>query len=143
MSMESALDNGWEAQQVILGVARCADRSDLATMMQHFADSAVLVVGERRVEGRDAIFEFFGGAAATIAAKERTKHVITNTLVTEEGDDLVTTSYFQVLRSWGIANWGRYHDRLARADGRLQITQREVVVDGQIARPAPPSTTPA
>jgi 3-phenylpropionate/cinnamic acid dioxygenase small subunit len=137
------MDNGWEAQQVILGVARCSDRSDLATMMQHFAEQAVLVVGDRRVEGRDAIFEFFGGAAATIVEKERTKHVITNTLVAEEGDDLVTTSYFQVLRSWGIANWGRYHDRLARRDGRLQIIQRQVEVDGQIARPTPPAATSA
>jgi 3-phenylpropionate/cinnamic acid dioxygenase small subunit len=112
-------------------------------MMGYFGDQAVIVVGDRTVDGRDAIFEFFGGAKATIATKERSKHVVTNTLVTEDGDELVTTSYFQVLRSWGIANWGRYNDRLARRDGRLQIIRREVVVDGQIARPTQPAESPA
>lgn len=123
---------------MVFGVARCADQSDIAGMMGHFGESAVLEVGDRRVEGRDAIFEFFGGGTARPATAERTKHVITNTLVVPDGDELVATSYFQVLRSWGVANWGRYEDRLAGGDGAWKIVRRAVLVDGQVPRPSSP-----
>jgi 3-phenylpropionate/cinnamic acid dioxygenase small subunit len=129
---------------VILRVARGADRSDIAGMMSHFSESAVLEVGERRVEGRDAIFEFFGGGGQGGApASERTKHVITNSLIdaAPEGEGLAATSYFQVLRSWGVANWGRYEDRLAEVDGSWKIVHRRVVVDGQVPRPERPAPT--
>lgn len=91
------------------------------------------------MEGREAIFEFFGGGTPSGAATERTKHVITNTIVSGEGDELSTISYFQVLRSWGLANWGRYEDRFTNAGGTWQIAHRKVISDGQVPRPAPPA----
>jgi 3-phenylpropionate/cinnamic acid dioxygenase small subunit len=128
---------------VVLRVARCADRSDISAMVGHFSETAVLEVGERTVEGREAIFQFFGGGSPGDTPTERTKHVVTNTIVSPEGDELVATSYFQVLRSWGVANWGRYEDRLADTAGTWQIVHRKVLVDGQVARPAPPADTAA
>jgi hypothetical protein len=71
----------------------------------------------------------------------RTKHVVSNTVVSFDGDDIVATSYFQVLRSWGLANWGRYDDRLADSGGGWQIVHRRVTVDGQVARPTPSADT--
>jgi ketosteroid isomerase-like protein len=132
------MEGGWEAQQVIVRVARCSDRSDVAALVANFTQDAVMEAGGRRVEGQKALFEFFGGANAAPSETERTKHVVTNTLVEADGDALVTTSYWQVLRSWGPANWGRYLDRLVREDGEWRIAQRTVVVDGNIPRPAPP-----
>lgn len=131
------MEGGWEAQQVIVRVARCSDRSDVSSLVANFTDDAVVEAGGRRVEGREALVEFFGGAGATPSETERTKHVVTNTLVEAHGDDLRTTSYWQVLRSWGVANWGRYLDRLVRDDGEWRIAERTVVVDGNVPRPAP------
>jgi SnoaL-like domain len=133
------MERGWDAQQVVLRVARCADRSDIAGMVANFSADAVLDVGGRITQGRDAIFEFFGGPSATPSDKERTKHVLTNTTLESDGDALVATSYFQVLRSWGLANWGRYVDRLVESDGRWSIVQRTVLVDGNLPRPEKPA----
>ena len=133
------MDSGWEAQQIVIQVARCADLLDIPAMAGHFGDTAVLEVGERRVEGRDAIFEYFGsGGPARSASSERTKHVISNSMISADGEDLLATSYFQVLRSWGLATWGRYEDRLTSSGGVWQIVHRKVVVDGNLPRPAPP-----
>ena len=132
------MDGGWEAEQVVRRVARCADRSDIAAMVENFSEDAVLDVGERTTEGRDAIFEFFGGATAVPSENERSKHVVTNTTIDADGDALVATTYFQVLRSWGLANWGRYVDRLAESGGTWKIVHRTVVVDGNVARPERP-----
>ena len=133
------MDGGWEAEQVVRRVARCADRSDIAAMVEHFSEDAVLDVGGGRItNGRDAIFEFFGGATATPSENERSKHVVTNTTIDADGDVLVATTYFQVLRSWGLANWGRYVDRLAESAGAWKIVHRTVLVDGNIPRPERP-----
>jgi ketosteroid isomerase-like protein len=132
------VDGGWEAEQVVLRVARCADRSDIAAMVENFSKDAVLDVGGQTTKGRDAIFEFFGGAAAAPSENERTKHVVTNTTLDADGDTVVATSYFQVLRSWGLATWGRYVDHLAESAGTWRIVHRTVVVDGNVPRPERP-----
>ena len=133
------MDSGWDAEQVVRRVARCADRSDIAAMVENFSEDAVLDVGGRITEGRDAIFEFFGGSSTAVPSEtERTKHVVTNTTLDADGDTLVATSYFQVVRSWGLANWGRYLDRLAESAGTWKIVHRTVVVDGNIPRPERP-----
>jgi ketosteroid isomerase-like protein len=132
------VDGGFEAEQVVRRVARCADRSDIAAMVENFSEDAVLDVGGRITNGRAAIFEFFGGPTAVPSETERTKHVVTNTTLVADGDVLVATSYFQVLRSWGLANWGRYVDRVADSGGTWSIVHRSVVVDGNIPRPGRP-----
>jgi uncharacterized protein (TIGR02246 family) len=132
------VDGAWEAEQVVRRVARCADRADIAAMVEHFSEDAVLDVGGQTTNGRDAIFEFFGGSAAEPSEQERTKHVVTNTTLDADGDALVATSYFQVLRSWGLATWGRYVDRLAESAGTWRIVHRTVVVDGNVPRPERP-----
>jgi ketosteroid isomerase-like protein len=137
------VENELEAQAVVLQVARCADRSDIAAMVRHFSDNAVLVVGERVVEGRQGIFEFFGGGSTNTAATERTKHVVTNIVLASSDIGVAATSYFQVLRSWGLANWGRYEDHFANLGGTWQIVHRHVIVDGHLARPAPPADAAA
>ena len=133
------MDGGWEVEQVVRRVAWCADRSDIAAMVENFSEDAVLDVGGRTTESRDAIFEFFGGSSASAPSDtERTKHVVTNTTLVADGDAVVATSYFQVLRSWGLANWGRYVDRLTESDGTWSIVHRTVMVDGNIPRPERP-----
>ncbi len=129
------MDNGFEIQQAVLRVARCSDRSDVPGILANYTDDGVLDAGGRTAEGRDALFEFFGGAAAKPTDNERSKHVITNTLLEQDGDAIVSTSYWQVLRSWGIANWGRYVDRFVDDGGAWKISRRTVFVDGNIPRP--------
>jgi ketosteroid isomerase-like protein len=133
------MKGGWEAQQVVLRVARCADRSDVTALVANFSEDAALDVGGRTVEGREAIFEFFGGSNAVPSETERTKHVLTNTLLDADGDALVATSYWQVLRSWGVANWGRYVDRLVLDGDTWRIVHRSVLVDGNVPRPQAPA----
>ena len=132
------MEREWQVQQVVLRVARCADRSDITGMVGHFSEDAVLDVGGRKTEGRDAIFEFFGGPTAKPADRERSKHVVTNTVVDTDGDALVTTSYYQVVRSWGVANWGRYVDRFVESDRTWRIVERTVFSDGNVPRPETP-----
>ncbi len=132
------VEGGWDAQQVVVRVARCSDRSDIAGLVEQFTADAIVEAGGRTVQGRDGIFEFFGGANATPSETERTKHVVTNTLVEVDGAALVATSYWQVLRSWGTANWGRYVDRFEHDGDRWLIAHRSVVVDGSVARPDVP-----
>jgi ketosteroid isomerase-like protein len=137
------MDGGWDVEQVVLRVARCSDRADVPALVDNFADDAVLEAGGRTVQGRSALLEFFGGGrAAPPTDRERTKHVVTNTLLDTGGDTdpVVATSYFQVLRSWGVANWGRYVDRLVREDDKWRIAHRTVFVDGNIPRPETPQT---
>jgi hypothetical protein len=137
------MDGSWEIQQVVLRVARCSDRADVPALVDNFSDDAVLEAGGRTVAGRPALLEFFGGGrAAAPPDRERTKHVVTNTLLdgSADADSVVATSYFQVLRSWGVANWGRYVDRMVRNGDGWRIAQRTVFVDGNIPRPeTPPS----
>jgi len=133
------MDGAWEVEQVVRRVARCSDRADIAALVENFIDDAVLEAGGQTVEGRDAIFAFFGGDRAQPTDNERTKHVLTNTLVDVDGDALVTTSYFQVVRSWGLANWGRYVDRFVEDGGVWKIARRTVLSDGNIPRPEAPS----
>jgi hypothetical protein len=66
--------------------------------------------------------------------------VVTNTLLDTgaDADATVATSYFQVRRSWGVANWGRYVDRMVRERDRWRIAHRTVFVDGNIPRPQAP-----
>ncbi len=132
------MEDQWKAQQVVLRVARCSDRLDVEALVANFSDDAVLDAGGRTVQGREALFEFFGGANAKPTENERSKHVLTNTLVDADGDALVTTSYFQVLRSWGLATWGRYVDRFVGDGGEWRIAHRSVHVDGNIPRPPAP-----
>ena len=123
-------------QQVVFDVARCSDMARVDLMMASFAEHAVLDLGARQVRGRDAIAEYFSGGKPPDGDRERTKHVISNVLVEVDagGERASSTSYFQVLRSFGLAVWGRYHDRFERTDGRWLIVERRVVSDGQ----APP-----
>jgi ketosteroid isomerase-like protein len=137
------MDGSWEIQQVVMRVARCSDRADVPALVDNFRDDAVLEAGGRTVEGRPALLEFFGGGrAAAPTDRERTKHVVTNTLLDTDadGDPVVATSYFQVLRSWGVANWGRYVDRMVRDGDRWRIAHRAVFVDGNIPRPESPQS---
>jgi ketosteroid isomerase-like protein len=129
------MDDLGEIQQAVLRVARCSDRSDIKALVENFSENAVLEAGGRTVEGRDAIFEFFGGGRAAPANDERTKHVVTNTLLETDGEAVIATSYWQVLRSWGLANWGRYVDRFVHDGDRWRIIHRAAFADGNIPRP--------
>lgn len=121
--------------QIVYRMARSSDRNDIAGLVDAMADDAQLVVGDRTITGRHAIFEFFGGPGATLAERERSKHVITNVLVDKTNDGYRTTAYFQVLRSWGLASWGRYVDDFVDGDNGWIVLRREVIPDGNLDRP--------
>jgi ketosteroid isomerase-like protein len=133
------MNDPWEIQQAVLGVARCADRSDINGLVENFSEDAVFEAGGRTATGRNAIFEFLGGGRVAPSTDERTKHVVTNTLLEADGDAVVATSYWQVLRSWGLANWGRYVDRFVRDDDQWRIVHRAAISDGNVHRPQSPS----
>jgi hypothetical protein len=132
-----------EIQQVVFRVARCSDLADVPGLVDNFRDDAVLEAGGRSVQGRPALLEFFGGGRpAPPNDRERTKHVVTNTLLDPgtDANSVMATSYFQVLRSWGVATWGRYVDRIVREGHEWRIAHRTVFVDGNIPRPETPHT---
>lgn len=130
------MEADFDAQQVVLRVARCSDRLDIDELVAQFTEDAVLETPGGKVVGRPALSEYFGGAkSGGREDRERTKHVVTNALVSADGDDVVVTSYFQVLRSWGLAAWGRYEDHIRKTDGGWRIAHRRISADGHVPRP--------
>ncbi|MGE0881139.1 MAG: hypothetical protein AB7L13_08295 [Acidimicrobiia bacterium] len=61
--------------------------------------------------------------------------MITNVLVDKTNEGYRTTSYFQVLRSWGLASWGRYVDDFVDGETGWIVLRREVIPDGNADRP--------
>ena len=141
--MEDAVDRARAIEDItrlLLSYPEAVDKGDFAGVGQLFdgvrlGDEDPMSAQQFEELWRKTVLTYEGGSPFT-------KHVVTNTLL-EAGTDpgsVVSTSYFQVLRSWGVANWGRYVDRMAQEGDRWRIAHRSVFVDGNIPRPeAPPA----
>lgn len=93
-----------------------------------FADDGSFVLGDRpAIRGRDALGDFFGGAATG-----RTHHHVSNILVEKIGSDSARGSAsVLVLRVEEdrvcLTTIGRYEDVFTRVDGQWKIQQRNVI----------------
>jgi SnoaL-like domain len=114
--------------------ARYADEGRSDDLVGLFDEDGVVDVGARVAKGREELTQFFGPGRPPKDGRQRTKHVITNILVTEESPERAALlSYFQVLTRNGLTSWGRYIDQVVRnPEGEWRIARRVVAVDGPV-----------
>jgi ketosteroid isomerase-like protein len=109
------------------------DRGRYEEMVACFAPDGILIVhDEDRYEGRDALRAFFSGVAGTARpGLTQLRHCLTNLMIDVHDPDTATTSaYFQVISDIGLDHWGRYRDRLVRAEDGWLLAERSVRTDG-------------
>jgi hypothetical protein len=105
-------------------------------MVELFAPDAVMEVGDRTYEGRDAICSIFTSAADAIAG-DGPPAVLRHLTATHQIDvtgptDARSRCYFQVLMTHGLDHWGRYLDEFRVVDGSWRFANRRVITDGRV-----------
>ncbi|MDX2169174.1 MAG: nuclear transport factor 2 family protein [Deltaproteobacteria bacterium] len=127
---------------LVYAYAERLDAGDLAGVAALFAD-ATLRGGRsgRAPRGRDAVLALFRGTVRLYDDLPCTKHVITNLVVTLDGDRASSRCAFTVLQARpGLPLQailaGRYHDRWQRHGGSWRFAERLVLADhlGELSR---------
>jgi len=124
-----------QIRDVISRYNHAGDRGDLEALVRCFTDTGVLdLEGEDDHEGREAIRERLSGVVSDLAGRsERAllRHHVSSIRIELTGNGTaIAASYFLVFTEIGLDHWGRYADRLVRADGAWRIAHRKVRVDG-------------
>jgi len=132
------------------------DSGRIKQMVAVFAPDAIFETGDRRFEGRDAIFAFMSGvviaqsdpdpdappppispALADWEARGRTpmlRHVTGTTQIDVVDEHTMRArSYYLVLAAHGLDHWGRYLDEFGLVDGEWRITSRREITDASFA----------
>lgn len=117
-----------EIQQTIMRWALGHDSHDVAMVAGTFAADAEAM----GASGRDAIGEVYRKAYENKSAQRR--HVLTNYLVLEDGDDrVVVQHYFTLLiirgKALEIHNSGIYRDTMVPEDDGWRIKYRTTILD--------------
>ena len=124
-----------EIRDVISRYNHAGDRGDLDALVRCFTETGVLdLEGEDDCAGRAAIRERLSDVVSDLAERsERAllRHHVSSIRIELTGfDTAIAASYFLVFTEVGLDHWGRYADRLVRADGAWRIAHRKVRVDG-------------
>ena len=124
-----------QIRDVISRYNHAGDRGDLEALVRCFTEGGVLdLEGEDDFRGRTAILQRLSAVVVDLAEhSERAllRHHVSSVKIELGGPDTATAaSYFLVFTEVGLDHWGRYADRLARADGEWRIAHRKVRVDG-------------
>jgi ketosteroid isomerase-like protein len=118
------------------------DRGAFEEVADCFTENGVLEVATgERAQGRPAIVAMLQGVAphansadaeGAATTAHYVHHHVTNIHLRSLTDhDADVSSYFLVLTAVGVDHWGRYRDRLVRAeDGQWRFEHRLAVVDG-------------
>ena len=122
-----------EVRNVVARLAQYADGGDLDAYVELYTPDGLWDMPGAPRKGRD---EIRAGAAARRASGEagpgsNTRHVVTTTAVTVDGDDAVADSVWLFYTSTSTApslfNMGTYRDHLVRTPTGWQVAHREIV----------------
>jgi 3-phenylpropionate/cinnamic acid dioxygenase small subunit len=141
----TAADDAYAIETLIYTYAERVDRGDFEGVAELFEGALYrCVVGDEVVvyEGSEGVRGTFEGLVMRYEdGTPRTRHVTTNVMVEIDGDEAAARSYFTVFQQVGSTPLqpiiaGRYHDRLARVDGRWRFTDRLIFSDliGDLSR---------
>jgi uncharacterized protein (TIGR02246 family) len=100
---------------------------DAATIVDLFTDDGVFKIRGREVRGRDALREFYGGAAEGVTPKP----FIQNHVIEVTGDDASGRCGVEIRmvnkgEAYTVA--GHYADTYRRVDGRWRFAERDFMV---------------
>lgn len=120
------------------------DSGRMADLLQLFAEDAVMDMAGDKLVGRAAIGEGFVSAGRTFVAFAKKvqaprdlpvlRHFTATHVIDATSPTTATcSSYYATFMAKGPDHWGSYTDEFAEIDGRWQITQRLVTVDGAVA----------
>jgi SnoaL-like domain len=124
-----------QIRDVISRYNHAGDRGDLDELVRCFAENGVLdLEDEDDFVGRAAILARLRGVvrdSVSRGARALVRHHVSSVKIELTGaDSAVAASYFLVFTEVGLDHWGRYADRLLRADGAWLLAHRKVRVDG-------------
>jgi uncharacterized protein (TIGR02246 family) len=116
------------ARGLVALYADAADAQDFDALAGLFAPDAVVTARGRRIEGRDAIVEFYRAVFADDPSTRR--HFATNVRVVDASSTSATlASYLLFFAGTGgesILGWGRYLDRCERFGADVRFTSKEI-----------------
>jgi hypothetical protein len=108
------------------GVAALLGAAELQPVMRGVAAEPII--------GADAIRAFYADQVVTYDGDPRTRHVISNHVITLDGDEAHGRCYFTVLMKppgepYQIVVGGQYRDRFVRRDGAWRFAAKAIQVD--------------
>jgi len=129
MEETSQMDKHFAIQQTIMQWAMGHDSHDADMVAETFASDADAM----GAVGRGAIGEVYRQAYENNASAQR-RHVLTNYLVLEDGDDEVVVQHYLTLliirgKALELHNSGLYIDTMVPEDGTWKIKYRTTVLD--------------
>jgi uncharacterized protein (TIGR02246 family) len=129
--MSSVVEDRDEIRQLIARYCHLVDTHQTQAWVSLFSEDALLVIGDRRTQGHDALTALCNGLVA-LYEKQPMRHVVDNVVVDVDGDVATAQSYLQIVSPGSppvFMQSGRYHDQLRRADGRWVFTERYMEPD--------------
>ena len=132
-----------DIQQTLYRLALGFDEADLDLFADCFTEDAVVdTVGGDHLEGRAAIREHFSlRRDGRREREEQSRHVVTNTLVLEEGEsDALVVSYLLGITTVGgetRVQGAWYRDRFVIDDGRWRIRWHYIYSDAAGVKQSP------
>ncbi|MBY6412605.1 nuclear transport factor 2 family protein [Rhodococcus sp. BP-252] len=129
-------DLAYRAQAALYSYAWAADSGDLDTLRDMALEDIAVTQSTQEKQGREAFLDIYRAFAASDT--ELSRHVVTNTVVTNEGDGVRIDAYFEAtLFTSGSTSriFGRYSDSLVEVDGSLKLKHKRIFVDRVMALP--------
>lgn len=124
-------DAGIAIPNLLYTYADLIDAADFAGAARLFRHGAVVAGGQRVVDD-DAIIALWRDWVRLYDGSPRTRHVITNPIISlaEDGESATCRSQWIVLQAVDgfplqVVATGRYHDRFRRIDGEWQFVERD------------------
>lgn len=122
-------------RDTIARYAHGADTGHFEALADCFTADGVLELEGEKVVGREAIRDFLGRQAQSVArtpAVTYVRHHVASTWIEVAGRAAATArSYFVVLTDVGVDHWGRYRDALVPDGDRWRFTRRTVRTEGR------------
>lgn len=121
-----------QSQAVIFRYVRSIDATDAVAVSAHFTEDGICTGEFGKISGREALISFYKAAWADSDA-QRT-HFVTNVIVEESNDDLVTASALFLMTTRSGDNvelgWGNYRYSFSRSNAL--ILELSISVDDSV-----------
>lgn len=130
----AALEDRLAAGELLDRYPFLVDQGRYEDLAQLFTPDGVIEgpVGEPG-QGRDGITRFFQASATRVVEgplPRLMRHHLTSRTIELSGDEGSACSYFVAFTEGGPDHWGRYRDKLVKADGEWRFRRRLLTVDG-------------